>query len=179
MRIKEISFNGKSVLSFKEKMSIFSYMPEQLELYPNYYVRDLLDFIHQATKVYETGTLEVLNLQNVRHKKIKHLSKGYRQRLKLYIALCNQKQAMVLDEPFEGFDPIQLVAILELIKHQRELGRTFIISIHQLFDAEKICDHFVLLDEGRAVAVGNMENLRQKFGDSNSSLEEIFIQALK
>lgn len=175
----EISFNGKSVLSFKEKMSIFSYMPEQLELYPNYYVRDLLDFIHQATKVYETGTLEVLNLQNVRHKKIKHLSKGYRQRLKLYIALCNQKQAMVLDEPFEGFDPIQLVAILELIKHQRELGRTFIISIHQLFDAEKICDHFVLLDEGRAVAVGNMENLRQKFGDSNSSLEEIFIQALK
>lgn len=175
----EISFNGKSILSFEEKMSLFSYMPEQLEPYPNYYVGELLDFIHKTTGISEKESLEALNLENVRAKKIGHLSKGYRQRLKLYISLCNSKRIMVLDEPFEGFDPIQLVIILELIRKQRGEGRTFILSIHQLHDAEKICDYFVLLDEGKAVAMGDMERLRQSLGDKNSSLEEIFIKALK
>lgn len=175
----EISFNGKSILSFEEKMSLFSYMPEQLELYPNYYVGELLDFVHKTTGISEKSTLEALGLEDVKSKKIGHLSKGYRQRLKLYISLCNRKQIVVLDEPFEGFDPIQMATILELIRKQREKDRTFILSIHQLYDAEKICDYFVLLDEGKAVAVGDMENLRDRFGNKNSSLEEIFIRTLK
>jgi len=63
-------------------------------------------------------------LQAVRSKKIKHLSKGYKQRLKLFIALSNDKPVLVLDDPFDGFDTIQLLDILALIKQENRKGRT-------------------------------------------------------
>jgi len=73
----------------------------------------------------EIGDFHIkLNLQAVRSKKIKHLSKGYKQRLKLFIALSNDKPVLVLDEPFDGFDPIQLLDILALIKQENRKGRT-------------------------------------------------------
>ncbi len=86
---------------------------------------------------------------------------------------------MVLDEPFDGFDPIQLIDILGFIKSENRKGRTFILSIHQLYDAEKICNHYVLLNEGRVVTRGSIQTLKQTFGGDNPSLEQIFMRAIQ
>ncbi len=173
----EIYFNGKILSSLSEKNSLFSYMPEYCELYPDYYVNDFLSFIHKITGYFDSYIFDALELENVKNKKIRHLSKGYRQRLKLYFALSNRKKVIILDEPFEGFDPIQLVRIMEVIRREKEAGKTFLITIHQLNYAEKICDDYILLNEGKVVAWGNIEALRQKY--SCTSLEQIFMRALQ
>jgi len=123
--------------------------------------------------------IEILNLGKVMNKRICHLSKGFHQRLKLFFALSNRKKIIVLDEPFDGFDPIQLVDILKFIKSENQKGRTFILSIHQLHQAEKICSYYVLLNEGKVLARGTMETLKQTSGEENSSLEEIFIKVIQ
>lgn len=175
----ELFVDGRQLSSFTQKKRLFSYMPEQLDIYPEYRVTDFVAFIHRSTGYANDGLLEALHLPSVADKRIGCLSKGYRQRLKLYFALCNRKKIVVLDEPFDGFDPIQLMEILDLIKKENDEGRSFIISIHQLHDAEKICDYYVLLDEGRVVADGDMASLRQKYGDDSATLEQLFMRALR
>lgn len=175
----EIYFNDRPLMLFKEKKKILSYMPEHLEIYPDYYVEEFIKFINAATKHIDTDLIDILNLAKVKNKKIRYLSKGYHQRLKLFFALSNTKKIMVLDEPFDGFDPIQLIDILEFIRSENRKGRTFILSIHQLYDAEKICSHYVLLNEGKVLTRGSMQTLKQAFGEDNSSLEQIFMRAIQ
>lgn len=176
-----IIFNDKPLESFTEKKKIFSYMPENLQIYPDYRTGDFIKFIQESTNYTDNTLIHTLNLDSVLNKKVRNLSKGYHQRLKLFAGLSNNKQIAVLDEPFDGFDPIQLMDILNLIKDENKNGRTFILSIHQLFDAEKICDHYVLLDEGDVVASGDLQALRKRYcnDDNRASLEKIFIKALQ
>jgi ABC-2 type transport system ATP-binding protein len=175
----KISYNGKELKSFNEKKKVFSYMPENMQIYPDIYTGEFLTFIQKATNCFRNDLIEILGLNKVLNKRIKFLSKGYHQRLKIFSALANNKKIVILDEPFDGFDPIQLIEILNLIKTENsKAGRTFILSIHQLFDAEKICSQYILLDEGRLVASGTLAELRKSFEIENASLEEIFIKAL-
>lgn len=175
----EIYFNDQPLKSFKEYRKILSYMPQHLEIYPDYHVDEFIEFINAATEHIDINLIEILNLEQVKNKKIRYLSKGYHQRLKLFFALSNTKEIIVLDEPFDGFDPIQLIEILELIRSENIKGRTFILSIHQLYDAEKICNHYVLLNESRVVTQGNIQTLKQTFGEDNYSLEQIFKRAIQ
>lgn len=172
-------FRETPISAFDDIKRLVSFMPEQLEIYPNYQVNEFLDFLHETVGRADDRLLDVLNLRSVRRKKIGHLSKGYRQRIKLYFSMCNDKKIVILDEPFDGFDPIQLQDILDMLRAEHRKGRTFIISIHQLHDAEKICDYYILLKEGKLVAEGNMESLTGRFGlKKPSSLEQVFMEAL-
>lgn len=175
----EMLFGKTPISAFDDIKWLVSFMPEQLEIYPNYQVNEFLDFLHGTVGMADNQLLDVLNLRSIRHKKIGHLSKGYRQRIKLYFSLCNDKRIVILDEPFDGFDPIQLQDILAMLRAEHRKGRTFIISIHQLHDAEKICDYYILLKEGRLVAEGDMESLAGRFGlKKPSALEQVFMAAL-
>ena len=174
-----IYYNDQPVSLFKEKKQLISYMPENLTIYPDYTVAAFIDFIQKATGYEDSELIKTLNLAKLKNRKIRHLSKGYHQRLKLFFALSNRKKIIVLDEPFNGFDPVQLIEILELIKEKNQQGRTFILSIHHLYDAEKICNYYTLIDEGCVVTTGSIETLRHKFGVEKASLEQIFIRALQ
>jgi len=171
--------DDKKINSFKDLINLISYMPENMTLYPEYFVDDFLDFFHSSVNFEDDDLLKRLSLKTVYNKRIKHLSKGWNQRLKLYTALCNNKRIIVLDEPFDGFDPFQLFDIIEIFKTQRENGRSFILSIHQLNYAEKICDYFVLLNDGKLIADGIIDDLKKKYSKTLNNLEEIFIEALK
>jgi ABC-2 type transport system ATP-binding protein len=175
----EIWFENRKLRSFNEKISIFSYMPEHINIYPEYYVEEFLIFLKNTTNYENTDLIHSLGLNFVKSKKVKNLSKGFKQRLKLYFALASRKKIVVLDEPFDGFDPLQVIEILKIIKYENEKERTFLISIHQLNDAEKICNFFVLLNQGNTVIYGDKEFLSKKCNVKNATLEEIFIKLLK
>ncbi len=174
----KIWFNDILLENFYTKREIFSYMPEYIYIYPHYKVKEFIKFVQQVSKYYNPQLLKILKLDKVNDKKIKHLSKGFHQRLKLFFALHNDKKIVILDEPFDGFDPIQLLDIIRLIKKEKRNGRTFIVSIHQLSLAEKICDHYILLNEGKLIADGDMKTLKQTFNITENSLEQIFIKAM-
>ncbi len=164
---------------FYQTKKHIAYMPEYMLIYPDYAVGEFLTFYHSAVKMEDEGLLTMLSLKTVYDKKIKHLSKGWHQRLKLYTALCNRKPMVILDEPFDGFDPLQLRDIIALFKSRNSNGRAFIMSIHQLAYAQKICDYFILLNGGRIIAEGTLDMLKNRFPSVGHSLEDIFLKALE
>lgn len=135
---------------------MIGYLPEHNPLYLEMYVREYLGMvarIHQLThitsRVQEVIKQTGLNLEA--HKKIKMLSKGYRQRVGLAQAIIHDPRVLILDEPTSGLDPNQLVEIRQLIKN---LGKNKIVifSSHIMQEVEAICDRVIILNRGRLVA---------------------------
>jgi len=146
------------------------YLPENNPLYEEMYVAEYLAFMAQMTNSQSQKTnvdklIDLVGLTPERHKHIRELSKGYRQRVGLAQALLGDPQLLILDEPTTGLDPNQLVEIRALI---RDLGkeRTVILSTHIMQEVREMCDRVIILDHGRIKA--------DKMIDEISNLEELF-----
>ena len=149
------------------------YLPENNPLYEEMYVSEYLQFMAEISEI-ENGKLKIENLIDLvgltpeRHKHIKELSKGYRQRVGLAQALLGEPDLLILDEPTTGLDPNQLVEIRSLI---RELGkdRTVILSTHILQEVREMCDRVIILDHGVIKAdkmIEEVEDLETLFRSS-------------
>ncbi len=134
------------------------YLPENNPLYDEMYVAEYLQFMAGLTGVSESRDTDIIDdlidrvgLTPERHKHIRELSKGYRQRVGLAQALLGNPQLLILDEPTTGLDPNQLVEIRSLI---RDLGkeRTVILSTHIMQEVNAMCDRVVILDHGEIKA---------------------------
>ncbi len=170
---------GRKVFSFSERKNYISFMPEETVLYKDLYVAEVLNFFHEHFGKANVEYLNFFSLKEIEDKKVGHLSKGWHQRLKIYISLLQDKPLKILDEPLDGLDPLQVNEFFEVIKNEKGKGSTFILSIHQLFYAEKVCDHFVLLESGRLVLKGTIESMREEIDCPNCSLEKLFVKALR
>ena len=106
---------------------------------------------------------------------VRELSKGERKRLLLAIALLATQPVLLLDEPFDGLDLRQLRDVAALLRAESRRGRAIVLSLHQLGDAERVCDRLALLDGGRIVAEGSADELRARAGLPHAALEEVFL----
>ena len=146
------------------------YLPENNPLYEEMYVVEYLQFMAglegiQNTEYRVQTLIERVGLTPEKHKHIRELSKGYRQRVGLAQALLGDPDLLILDEPTTGLDPNQLVEIRSLI---RSLGRdrTVILSTHIMQEVREMCDRVVILDHGQVKAdelIGNIPDLEQLF----------------
>lgn len=153
--------------------SRIGYLPENNPLYEEMYVTEYLQFMAKMTndKCQMTNVdalIDKVGLTPERHKHIRELSKGYRQRVGLAQALLGDPQLLILDEPTTGLDPNQLVEIRSLI---RSLGkdRTVILSTHIMQEVREMCDRVVILDHGEIKAdkpINEIIDLEQLFIDS-------------
>jgi len=145
----------------------FGYLPENNPLYTDMAIIDYLKFCAQLQgmdkekipgRIREMVDMCGLNLE--RHKKIRELSKGYRQRVGLAQAMIHDPDVLILDEPTTGLDPNQIVEIRKLIK---ELGKekTVILSSHILSEVEATCDRILIINRGKIVADGTADELRK------------------
>ena len=114
-------------------------------------------------------------LRPVLHKRVHALSKGYNRRLLLALALLAPHPVLLMDEPFDGFDLRQTREVVEVLRNRAARGRTFILAIHQLADAERVCDRLILLAGGRVRGVGTLDELRAQAELPAGSLEDIFL----
>ena len=145
------------------------YLPESNPLYEEMYVTEYLEFMSELTMHGQSKDVDALidrvGLTPERHKHIRELSKGYRQRVGLAQALLSNPQLLILDEPTTGLDPNQLVEIRALI---RDLGkdRTVILSTHIMQEVREMCDRVVILDHGQVKAdqpIDKIDNLETLF----------------
>ena len=116
-----------------------------------------------------------MGLRPVLHKRVHALSKGYNRRLLLALALLAPHPVLLMDEPFDGFDLRQTREIVEVLRNRAARGRTFILAIHQLADAERVCDRLILLAGGRVRGAGTLDELRAQTSLPAGSLEDIFL----
>ena len=144
------------------------YLPEHNPLYEEMNVIDFLDFIARVHNIPKykiipkvMDMIRMCGLDNEKHKTIRELSKGYRQRVGLAQALIHDPEVLLLDEPTTGLDPNQIVEIRELIKN---IGRekTVIMSSHILAEIEATCDRVLIINKGKIVADGTSAELRNK-----------------
>jgi ABC-2 type transport system ATP-binding protein len=155
----------------REVKKRIGYMPELPPLYMDMTVTDFLDFCSALKEVdkkewksQKDDIMELVKITHVRHRLIRNLSKGYRQRVGLAQALVGAPDVLVLDEPTVGLDPKQIIEIRKLIK---ALGKnhTIILSSHILPEVSAVCERVVIINEGKIVAIDKPSELSKNLGD--------------
>ena len=169
-----VSIDGHDIFTEpNEAKKCMGYLPEHPPLYVNESVADYLRFVGEAKGLrgkelteQMQAAAEKAGLQNVMHRRISHLSKGYKQRVGIAQALLGNPKVIILDEPTVGLDPIQIIEIRELIK---ELGKTHtvIFSSHILSEVQAICDRILIIAKGRLVAMGSPDELQNRLTNAN------------
>jgi len=165
---------GFDVLS--ESMEVrrrIGYLPENSPLYEEMSVEGFLDFIADIRGIPESEKkdkidkmIETCGIQPVMKMDISELSKGYRQRVGLAQAMVHDPEILIMDEPTSGLDPNQIIEIRELIK---KLGKekTVILSTHILSEAEATCSRMVIIDKGKLIADGSLEEVSRLASGAN------------
>ena len=116
------------------------------------------------------------SLEDVLEKKIKALSKGYRQRLSFALAILHDPEILVLDEPVSGLDPLQIVEMRKYISELAET-KTILLSTHLMQEAQSLCQNIVIMHQGTVIATGTSESICSRAGSKN--LEDAFVTLVK
>lgn len=151
------------------------YLPEHNPLYYEMFVKEFLEFIAKLYGIKNASQrvkemINICGLEIEQHKKIKALSKGYKQRVGLAQALIHNPSVLILDEPTSGLDPNQLEEIRTLIK-QLGKDKTVMLSTHIMQEVEAVCDRVIIIHRGKIVADNTIENLKQSSSSANIIVE--------
>ena len=155
------------------------YLPEVVPLYPEMTVSSYLGFVADIKGVPSSKKKEAVGralhaggLESVRHRLIKNISRGYKQRVGIAQALIHDPQVLILDEPTIGLDPAQIIEIRELIKSLRG-ERTILLSTHILAEVTQTCDGVVIIKEGKLMASGSLEELTASFRTKEGAIVKV------
>lgn len=159
--------NGVDVLEKPiEAKKMIGYLPEQPPLYMDMTVGEYLSFVYDlkgvkmniSKKDHIADVMNTVSIADVKKRKIKNLSKGYRQRVGFAQALIGKPEVLILDEPTVGLDPNQIVEIRDVIRTLKR-DHTIIFSTHILSEVSELCDRVVIINKGRIAASGTPEEL--------------------
>ena len=164
----ELSVLGhKSALEAKDRIG---YLPDERGVYRRMKVGDFLTYIAQLKGVSAEEALpramELLartGLVDVEKKKCEELSKGMLHRVEFVAAIINRPELIILDEPFSGLDPVSVKLLKDLVAGEHQRGATILFSTHIMAHAEELCQHIVMIHQGRKVLDEPMAGLRRKF----------------
>lgn len=171
----EVKVGGYDIFEDAEKAKkLIGYLPELPPLYLDRTPREYLRFVAEAKGVPArqipeqlNHVMEVTQIQDVADRMMKHLSKGYKQRVGIAQALLGNPEVIILDEPTVGLDPAQIIEIRELIK---ELGKdhTVILSSHILSEVQAVCQTVMIISKGKLVACDTPDNLEKLFAGADT-----------
>lgn len=148
-------------VNMPEMQHLIGYLPEHNPLYLEMYVKEYLDYvagIYKVDKAIIPELIRKVGLTEEQNKKIKQLSKGYRQRVGIAQAMVHDPEVLILDEPTTGLDPNQIIEVRELIKSLAQ-EKTVILSTHLMQEVTSVCDEVLILNKGKVVANDSVANV--------------------
>jgi len=104
--------------------------------------------------------LERIGLADWADKKVEELSRGMHQKLQFAVTVINEPELVILDEPFSGLDPLNQDLLKDIILEMRSEGKTVIFSTHVMHEAEKLCDFILLINKGKSILDGRLDEIR-------------------
>jgi len=160
------------------KKSRIGYMPEERGLYKDLKLEPTLVYFATLKGISEATArerlqswLERFDLQDYAQKKIQDLSKGMQQKAQIIATLLHDPDLLVVDEPFSGLDPVNTRLVKEIIEDLREQGKTIIMSTHQMYQVEALCNRIVLINRGRTVLYGEVDVIKRDFAGNALAIE--------
>ncbi len=161
----DVTRNGKKV------RRLVGYMPDFMGVYDDLKVFEYLEFFAAAfgierrkRKNIVDGVLELTDLTSKQAATVDSLSRGMQQRLGLARVLIHDPKVLILDEPASGLDPRARIEIRELLRELKRMGKTIMISSHILSELEEICDHVGIIEHGKLVFSGTLEEVNRRLG---------------
>jgi ABC-2 type transport system ATP-binding protein len=153
------------------------FLPEERGLYKKMKVLDQLTFLGEAKGIRRAVArkkagqwLERLGLSDWTIKRVEDLSKGMQQKVQFIGALLHDPELLILDEPFSGLDPVNSQIMKDVVVELARSGRTVLFSTHIMEQAEKMCDHIVIIARGRTVVDGSLTDVKRQFGGRHVAL---------
>jgi len=171
-------------LTARDRASSLFYLPDGIAPWPSQTVRWALEFtgnfFRSTSDVRRASVVRDLDLEPLLDVSMGALSKGQRKRALLAMGLLIQRPILLADEPFEGLDLRQSRDVAQTLRRHAAAGRTMFLSIHQIGDAARVCDRFVLLSGGRVCGEGTLPELSALAAARSGSaptddLEEVFL----
>ncbi len=172
-----VTWRGRP-LSTRQRSEAMFYLPDGIRPYADQFVVEVLAFFADAyrrTRREVSDIIASVGLGPVLDKRVHALSKGYNRRLIIAIGLVAPHPVLLMDEPFDGFDLRQTREMMAVLRHEVQRGRALLLSIHQLRDAEAVCDRFALIADGRIRGSGTLAELRARIGEPRATLEDVFL----
>jgi len=165
-------------LPFDRRRDSIFFLPDGLRPWQEQHALQVLEFfaaVYRRPNPILANTIQLLGLSPILRKRVDALSKGFCRRLMLALALLTPHPLLLMDEPFDGFDLRQTREMMNVLREVAAGGRTLVLAIHQLIDAERVCDRFVLLAGGRVRGTGTLDELRKRTGQVGAGLEDVFL----
>ncbi len=161
-----------------EKKHRIGYLPEERGLYKDQKLEPTLIYFATLKGLDEKTAgsrlnewLERFDLSEHRQKKVQELSKGMQQKAQIITTLIHDPDLIVVDEPFAGLDPVNTRLVKQVLEEQREAGKSIIMSTHQMYQVEALCNRIVLIDKGHSVLYGQVNEIKRNFAGNAIVLE--------
>ena len=152
------------------KKERIGYMPEERGLYQDMQLERCLIYLAGLKGVSAADArprvaayLERFDLAQHRHKKVKELSRGMQQKSQIINTVLHKPELLIVDEPFSGLDPVNTKLVKDLMDELRQDGTTIIMSTHMMHQVEELCDRIVLINRGRNVLYGPLNQIRRDY----------------
>lgn len=146
------------------------YLPEERGLYRNVPVLDVMVYLGQLkgmpgqeARQRSLALLEQLELGDFAHKKVSELSKGMQQKVQFAVTVLHQPDLIIIDEPFSGLDPVNTLAIKQLLMDMRRQGCAIMMSTHQMHQVEEMADRLIMISRGHQKLYGPVSEIRNRF----------------
>lgn len=147
------------------------YLPEERGLYQKITVFECLKYFAELKEVKKSDDkidfwLNKVDLQEYKKKRVEELSKGMQQKVQLVAAFIHNPELLILDEPFSGLDPINTKLIKDILVDLKREGKTIILSTHQMDQVERMCDRILLINQGKRVLYGSLDEIKSNYKES-------------
>jgi ABC-2 type transport system ATP-binding protein len=174
--IGKILFNGKPVT--KKDIENMGYLPEERGLYKKMEVGEQTIYLAQLKGLSKQEALRRLKhwfrkfeIDGWWKRKVEELSKGMQQKVQFISTIIHEPELLILDEPFSGFDPINIHLLKEEILNLKKNGTTIILSTHNMASVEEICDNIVLINKSKKILEGNIAEIKNRFKQHRFTIE--------
>jgi ABC-2 type transport system ATP-binding protein len=162
------------------KKNRIGYLPEERGLYQEIPLERCLNYLVTlkglSTAVAQeriNPMMERFDLTEHRKKKVKELSKGMQQKAQLIITLAHEPELIIIDEPFSALDPVNTQMVKDLLIEERNKGTCIVMCTHQMHQVEELCDRMVLINRGKAMLYGSVNDIRRQF-----AVQDLLVRAL-
>jgi len=165
----EIKFEDQSVLKKWDYRNNLNYLPQIANFPPNLTVTELFNMVKnlRPKESNEKDLIELFGLKEFLNKKLGNLSGGTKQKVNIVLTFMFNSDLIILDEPTTGLDPIALIHLKELIRREKEKGKTILITTHIMSVVEELADEIVFLLDGKIYFKGSIDALKKQTENDN------------